>query len=159
LGSKWTCHLYKSSKAVIEVLAIDILTLFFNWHNSHVHKIRTRALGKMTNSNLVDLFVGLNSGHKPDYGSKTRKRMNNDIKECSFDVTSAPSLVAMLSRWSICKLPNRLVPNCRIIIWLDGPCLWKTDASNKLNNVNIRHNDMGGWSWSLKNASCNRSVS
>ena len=111
--------IFTSHQKLIEVLAIDILTLFFNWHNNHVHEIRTSTLRKMTNSNLVDLLVWLNSGHKLDYGSKTRKRMNNDIKECSFDVMRAFSLVTMLSHWSICKLPNRLaVPNCRIIIWI-----------------------------------------
>jgi hypothetical protein len=43
----------------------------------------------MVDSNLVDLFVGFNSGLKRDYGSKTKERKNSDIKDCSFDVTSA----------------------------------------------------------------------
>jgi hypothetical protein len=57
----FTIHLAEVTNNVIEVLVIDILPSFSNSCNSHVYKIRTSALGKMANSNLVDLFVGLNS--------------------------------------------------------------------------------------------------
>jgi hypothetical protein len=60
-------------KDVIEVLAIDILPLFSNRSYSHVQEIRISALGKMADSNSVHLLVGLNSGFKLDYGSKTRE--------------------------------------------------------------------------------------
>jgi hypothetical protein len=78
-------------------------------------EIRTSALGEMADSNPVDLLVGIHSGLKRDYGSKTRKRKNNDTKNRSFDVTRALLLIAMLNRWSVCIPPNALaVPSCRI---------------------------------------------
>jgi hypothetical protein len=93
---------------VIEVLAIDILPPFSKRRHSHVEEIRTCALRKMANSNLVDLHVGFNSGLMRDYGSKTRKKKNSDTKDRSFDVASALPLVAMLSHRGICILPNGL---------------------------------------------------
>jgi hypothetical protein len=60
------------------VLAINILPLFSNGSNSHVHKIRTGAFKKMANSNLVDLLVGLNSEPQQDYGTKMWERKNGD---------------------------------------------------------------------------------
>jgi hypothetical protein len=123
LENEWTCHLQihfaEVTIDVIKVLAIDILPLFSNRYNNHVHKIRTSALKEMLLSNLVDLFIGLNSKFKRDYGSKTRERKNNDTKDYSFADTRALLLVAKLSRWCICILPNRLVvPSCRKIIWI-----------------------------------------
>jgi hypothetical protein len=69
-----TIHLTEVTKDVIEVLAIDILPSFSNRRHNHVQEIKTSALGKMADTNLVDLLVGLNSGLKQDYGSKTRER-------------------------------------------------------------------------------------
>jgi hypothetical protein len=110
-----TIHLAEVTKDVIEVLAIDVLPPFSNRPNSHVLEIKTSALGEMADSNSVDLLVGIHSGLKRDYGSKTRERKNNDIKNRSFDVTRALPLVAMLSRWGVCILPNALaVSSCRI---------------------------------------------
>jgi hypothetical protein len=110
-----TIHLAKVTEDVIEVLAIDGLPPFSNRCNSHVLEIMTSALGEMADSNSVDLLVGIHSGLKQDYGSKTRERKNNDTKNRSFDVTRALPLVAMLSRWGVCIPPNALaVPNCRI---------------------------------------------
>jgi hypothetical protein len=78
-------------------------------------RIRTSVLGKMADSNLVDLLVKFNSGIKRDYGSKTRERKTSDTKDRSFDVVSALPLVAMLSNRGVCILPNGLaVPSCRI---------------------------------------------
>jgi hypothetical protein len=93
-----TIHLAEVTKDVIEVLAIDVLPPFSNRPNSHVLEIRTSALGEMADSNSVDLLVGIHSGLKQDYGSKTRERKNNDTKNRSFDVTCALPLVVMLSR-------------------------------------------------------------
>ena len=110
-----TIHFAKVMKDIIEVLAIDILSLFSNQHNSHVLEIRTSALGKVANSNSVDLLVGFHSRLKQDYGSKSKERKNSDTKDRSFDVASALPLVAMLSRQGICILPNGLaIPSCRI---------------------------------------------
>jgi hypothetical protein len=112
-------HLAEVMKDVIEVLAIHILPPLSNGSNNHVEEIRTSALRKMADSNLVDLLVGFNSGLKCDYGSKTRKRKNSDTKNRSFDVTSALPLVAMLNYWGVCILPNRLVvTGCRINVWI-----------------------------------------
>jgi hypothetical protein len=112
-------HLAEVTKDVIEVLAIDILPLFSNRRHSHVQEIRTSALGKMANNNLVDLLVGLNSGLKRDYGFKTRERKSSDTKDHSFNVASAFPLVAMLSGWGICIPPNGLVAlSCRINVWI-----------------------------------------
>jgi hypothetical protein len=110
-----TIHLAEVTKDVIEVLAIDVLPPFSNRPNSHVLEIRTSALEEMADSNSVDLLVGIHSGLKRDYGSKTRERKNNDTKNRSFDVTRALPLVAMLSRWGVCILSNALaVLSCRI---------------------------------------------
>jgi hypothetical protein len=104
-------------KDVIEVLAIDILPSFSNRCHNHVQEIRTSALGKMVDNNLVDLLVGFNSELKRDYGFKTRKRKNSDTNDRFFDVASTLLLVAMLSRWSVCIPPNGLaIPSCRIIV-------------------------------------------
>jgi hypothetical protein len=114
-------HLAEVTKDVIEVLAIDILPPFSNRRHNHVQEIRTSALGKMADSNSVDLLVGFNFGFKRDYGSKTKERKNSDTKDRSFDVASALPLVVMLSCRGICIPPNGLtVPNCRINvpIWL-----------------------------------------
>jgi hypothetical protein len=74
------------------------------------------APGKKVDNNLIDLHVGLNSGLKQDYGSKTRERKNSDTKDCSFDVVSALPLDAMLSHQSICIPLNRLaVSSCKNI--------------------------------------------
>jgi hypothetical protein len=94
------------------VLAIDILPSFSNGRHSHVQEIRTSALRKMADNNL-------NSGLKRDYGSKTRERKNSDTKDRSFDVTSALSLLVMLSCRGICIPPNgRAIPSCRINVWI-----------------------------------------
>jgi hypothetical protein len=107
-----TIHLTEVTEDVIEVLAIDILSPFSKQCHSHVEEIRTCALRKMANSNLVDLLVGFNSELKRDYGSKTRKRKNSDTKDRSLDVESALPLVAMLNRRGVCILLNGLaVPN------------------------------------------------
>jgi hypothetical protein len=106
-----TIHLAEVKKDVIEVLAIHILPLFSNRHHGHVEEIRTSALRKMVDSNSVDLLVGFNSELQRDYGSKTRKRKNNDTKDRSFDVASALLLVAMLkpsgrlysAEWTCCS--------------------------------------------------------
>jgi hypothetical protein len=109
-----TIHLAKVTEDVIEVLAIDVLPLFSNRRNNHVLEIRTSALGEMADSNSVHL-VGIHSGLKRDYGSKTKERKNNDTKNRSFDVTRTLPLVAMLSRWGVCIPPNALaIPSCRI---------------------------------------------
>jgi hypothetical protein len=124
-----TIHLTKVKKDVIEVLAIDILPSFFNRRHNHVQEIRTSALGKMVDSNSVDLLIEFNSGLKRDYGSKTRERKNTDTRDRSFDIASrvvcAPGMttliasalpfVAMLNRWGVCIPPNGLaIPSCRI---------------------------------------------
>jgi hypothetical protein len=103
-----TIHLTKVTEDVIEVLAIDILPLFSKRCHNHVEEIRTCALRKMADGNLVDLLIGFNSRLKQDYGSKTRKRKNSDTKDRSFDVASALPLVAMLSRQGVCIPPNGL---------------------------------------------------
>jgi hypothetical protein len=103
-----TIHLVEVTKDVIEVLAINILPPFSKRCHSHVEEIRTCALRKMADSNLVDLLIGFNFGLKRDYGSKTRKRKNSDTKDHSFDVASALLLVAMLSRRGVCIPPNGL---------------------------------------------------
>jgi hypothetical protein len=46
------------------MLAIDILPPFSNRCNIHVEEIKTSALGKMDDSNLVNYLVGFNSGLK-----------------------------------------------------------------------------------------------
>ena len=108
-------HLIEVIEDVIEVLAIDILPSISNQCHSHVQEIMTSALGKMANSNLVDLLVRFNSRLKQDYGSKIKERKNSDTKDCSFDVARALPLVAMLNSQGVCILPNGLVvPNCRI---------------------------------------------
>jgi hypothetical protein len=56
-----TIYLAEITKDVIEVLAIDILPPFSNQRHSHVEEIRTSVLGKMADSNSVDLLVGFNS--------------------------------------------------------------------------------------------------
>jgi hypothetical protein len=104
-----TIHLAEVTEDVIEVLAIDILPPLSKRRHNHVEEIRTCALRKMADSNLVDLLIGFNSGFNRDYGSKTRKRKNSDTKDRSFDVASALPLVAMLSRRGVCILPNGLV--------------------------------------------------
>jgi hypothetical protein len=114
-----TIHLVEVTKDVIDVLAINILPSFSNRCHSHVQEIRTSALGKMANSNLVDLLVGLNSRLKRDYDSKTREKKNSDTKDRPFDVTHALPyalpLVAMLNHRGVCIPLNRLViPSCRI---------------------------------------------
>ena len=68
-----TIHLVKVTKDVIGVLAIDILSLFFNRCSNHVLEIKTSILRKMADSNLVDPLVGFHSRLKRDYDSKTRK--------------------------------------------------------------------------------------
>jgi hypothetical protein len=106
-----TIHLAEVTKDVIEVLAIDILRPFPKRRHSHVEEIRTCALRKMVDSNSIDLLVGFNSGLKRDYGSKTKKRKNNDTKDRSFDVASALLFVAMLkpsgrlhsAEWTCCS--------------------------------------------------------
>jgi hypothetical protein len=113
-------HLAKVTEDVIEVLAIDILPSFFNRRHSHVQEVRTSALGKMTNSNSVDLLVQFNSGLKRDDGSKARKRKNSDTKDCSFDVASTLLFVAMLNRWGVCIPSNDLTILCsrtNVRIW------------------------------------------
>ena len=112
-----TIHLAEVMEDVIEVLATNILLPFSNRCHNHVEEIRTKALKKMANSNLVNLLVGLNSGLKQDYGSKTRERKNSDTKDHSLDVARALPLVAMLNYQGVCILPNKLVvPSCRIIV-------------------------------------------
>jgi hypothetical protein len=103
-----TIHLVEVTKDVIEVLAINILPPFSKRCHSHVEEIRTCALRKMADSNLVDLLIGFNFGLKRDYGSKTRKRKNSDTKDRSFDVASTLPFVAMLSRRGVCIPPNGL---------------------------------------------------
>jgi hypothetical protein len=116
-----TIHLAAVIKDVIEVLAIDILLSFSNRCHNHVQEIRTSILGKVADSNSVDLLVGLNSELKQDYGSKTRKKQNSDTNSHSLDVPSTLPLIAMLSRQSVCIPPNRLaVASYRIIVWI-GP--------------------------------------
>jgi hypothetical protein len=115
-----TIHLTKVTKDVIEVFAIDILPPFSNRCHNHVEEIRTCALRKMADSNSVDLLVGFNSGLKQDYGSKTRKRKNNNTKDRSLDVANALPLIAMLSRRGVYIPPNGLaIPGCRmnVRIW------------------------------------------
>jgi hypothetical protein len=108
-------HHAKVMEDVIEVLAIHISSPLSNGRNNHVLEIRTSALWKVADSNLVDLLVGFHSGLKRDYGSKTRERKNSDTKDRSFDITCALLLVAMLSCWGVCIPPNRLaVTGCRI---------------------------------------------
>jgi hypothetical protein len=112
-------HLAKVTKDVIEVLVIDILSLFSNQHHNHVQEIRTSALGKTADSNLVDFLVRFNSGLKQDYGSKTRERKNNDTNDRSFDVASVLPLLAMLSRRGVYIPLNGLaIPSCRINVWI-----------------------------------------
>ena len=104
-----TIHLAEVTEDVIEVLAIDILPPFSKQRHSHVEEIMTCTLRKMVDGNSIDLLVGFNSGLKGDYGSKTKKKKNNDTKDRSFDVASALPLVAMLSRRGICMPLNGLV--------------------------------------------------
>jgi hypothetical protein len=112
-----TIHLAEVTEDVIKMFAIDRLPPFSNRCHSHVQEIRTSALGKMADSNSVDLLVGFNSGLKRDYGSKTRERKNSDTKDRSFDVASTLPLIAMLNRRGVCIPPNGLaVPSCRINI-------------------------------------------
>jgi hypothetical protein len=59
-----TNHLVEITEDVIEVLAIDIRPLFSNGCNNRVQEIKTSALGKMADSNLVDLLVGFRSALK-----------------------------------------------------------------------------------------------
>ena len=92
-----TIYLPKVIKDVIEVLAIDILPPFSNRSNSHIEEFMTSALQKMANSNLVNFLFGLKSRFNQGFGSKTRERKNNDIKDHSFDVASALLLVVMFS--------------------------------------------------------------
>jgi hypothetical protein len=102
------------------VLTIDIRRPFSNRRHSHVEEIRTSALWKMADSNLVDLLVVFNFGLKRDYGSKTRERKNSDTKDRSLDVASALPLVAMLNHRGIYIPPNGLIiPGCRmnVRIW------------------------------------------
>ena len=119
LKSEWTCHPHNSSCKNNERCNRGAC----NWCTAPIFqlmqrpflKIRTSALGKMANSNSVDFLVGIHSGLKRDYGSKTRERKNNDIKNCSFDVTRTLPLVVMLNCWGICIPPNALaVSSCRI---------------------------------------------
>ena len=91
------------------MLAIDILPPFSKRYHNHVEEIKTCALRKMADSNLVDLLIGFNFGLKQDYGSKTRKKKNSDTKDQFFDVASAFSLVAILSCRGVCILPNGFV--------------------------------------------------
>jgi hypothetical protein len=110
-----TIHLAEVTEDVIEMLVIDILPSFSNRRHSLIQEVKTSVLGKMANSNLVDLLVGFNSGLKQDDGSKVRERKNNDTKDRSFDVASALLLVAMLSRRGVCIPPNGfVVPSSRI---------------------------------------------
>jgi hypothetical protein len=53
----FTIHLAEVTEDVIEVLVIDILPQFSNWCNNHVQEIKTSALGKMIDSNMVDLLL------------------------------------------------------------------------------------------------------
>jgi hypothetical protein len=76
-----TIHLVEVTEDVIEVLVIDIQHPFSNQCHSHVEEIRTSALRKMADSNLVYLLVRFNYGLKRDYGSKTRERKNSDTKD------------------------------------------------------------------------------
>jgi hypothetical protein len=118
-----TIHLAKVTEDVIEVLAINILLPFSKQRHNHVQEVRTSILGKMTDSNLVDLLVKFNSGLKRDDGSKARKRKNSDTKNRFLDVVSALPLVAMLSRREVCILLNGLtIPSSRINvrIWWAG---------------------------------------
>jgi hypothetical protein len=101
-------HIVEVTEDVIEVLAIDILPPFSNRRHNHVEEIRRSALGKMADSNSVDLLVRFNSGLKRDNGSKTKERKKSNTKDSSFDVASALPLVAMLSRWGVSILPNGL---------------------------------------------------
>ena len=115
-----TIHLAEVTEDVIEVLAIDILPSFSKWCHGHVEEIRTYALRKMVDGNLVDLLVRFNSRFKRDYGSKTRKKKNSDTKDRSFDVASTLPFVAMLSWQNVCIPPNGLAfPSWRmnIQIW------------------------------------------
>jgi hypothetical protein len=81
--------------------------------------VRTSALGKVTDSNSIDLLIGFNSGLKRDDDSKARERKNSDTKDRSFDVASALPLVAMLSCRGLCIPPNGLtVLSSRINVWI-----------------------------------------
>ena len=111
----FTICLAEVTKDVIEVLAIDILPSFSNRCLSYVQEIKTSALQKMADSNLVDLLVRFNSRLKQDYGSKTRERKNSDTNDRSFDVVSVLPLVVMCSDRGVCIPLNGLaVPSCRI---------------------------------------------
>jgi hypothetical protein len=95
----------------------------------------------MANSTSVDLLIGLNSGLKQDYDSKTKERKNNDTKDHSFDVASSLLLVAMLSRRGIWIMPNRFaVPNCRINVWI-----WRAKVIKDrcLKNIGQREHMLG----------------
>jgi hypothetical protein len=128
-----TIHLAKVTKDVIEVLAIGKLPSYSSRHHKHVQQNTISAFGKMTNSNLVDLLVGLNSGFKRDYGSKTRERKNSDTKDRSFDVVSVLPLVAMLNRGGVCILPNGLAdPSCRINVHIWQAMVIKDRCLKKL---------------------------
>jgi hypothetical protein len=155
-----TIHLVEVTEDVVEVLTIDIRRPFSNRRHSHIEEIKTSALWKMADSNSVYLLIGFNSGLKQDYGSKTRERKNSDTKDHSLDVASALQLVAMLSRRGVYILPNGLVvPGCRMNVRIWRTRVIKDRCLKKVDNMNIRRGDMDGRSWSLKLASCRRSVS
>jgi hypothetical protein len=133
-----TIHLIEVTEDVIEVLAIDILPSFSNRCHSHVQEIMTSALGKMIDSNLVDLLVRFNSGLKQDDGSKARERKNSDTKDRFFDVASALPLIVMLSRRGICIPPNGLaVLSYRINVRIWRARVIKDRCLERLDNVNI----------------------
>jgi hypothetical protein len=99
-------HLAKVTEYVIEVLAIDILPPISNRRHNHVQEIRTSALGKMADSNLVDLFDRFNSRLKEDHGSKTRERKKSDTKDRSFDVARALHLLrcSTVGAFAFCRM-------------------------------------------------------
>jgi hypothetical protein len=146
-----TIHLIEVTEDVIEVLAIDILPPFSIQRHNHVEEIKTCALRKMVDSNSVDLLVGFNSGLKRDYGSKTRKRKNSDIKDRSFDVASALPLGAMLNRRGVCIPPNGFaIPSCRINVQIWWARVIKDRCLKKVGQRDICRGDIDGRSWSLK---------
>jgi hypothetical protein len=114
-----TIHLVEVTEDVIEVLVIDIQHPFSNQCHSHVEEIRTSALRKMADSNLVYLLVRFNYGLKRDYGSKTRERKISDTKDRFLDIASALPLVVMLNRQGVYIPPNELVVlDCRMNVWI-----------------------------------------
>ena len=156
-----TIHLAEVTKDVIEVLAIDILPPFSYQCHSHIEEIRTCALRKMANSNLVDLLVRFNSRLKRDYGFKTRKWKNSDTKDHSLDVVSALPLIAMLSRWGVYIPPNGLVVSgCRMNVhmWrarvIKDRCLKNVGAGMSLEPLAIRAVHLilvaACWAWHLQ---------